>query len=51
MSKTTVVLLAPTKGKKAGEKIQVDAETADALVANRNAVRAADASPKQSAKD
>ena len=40
MAKTKVTLRYPTVGLKAGETVEVDADTADALVANGSAVRA-----------
>lgn len=47
MSKTKVVLSVNTWKHKAGETIEVDAESADALVANRQATRVP-GSPKKS---
>ena len=47
MSKTKVVLRFPTVGKKAGEEIEVDAETAQALVDNGSAKRVSAAQSKK----
>lgn len=49
MSKTKLRLRFPTVGKKAGDEIEVDAATAEALVANGSAVRVKSA--PQSKKD
>jgi hypothetical protein len=39
MAKTKLTLRVPTKGKKAGEQIEVDADQVDALVQNGLALR------------
>lgn len=43
MAKTKVILRVSTAGRKAGEVVEVDKETADFLVNNRHGVRASEA--------